>query len=105
MLNYANHAYLAIAGLDFETFARVVHLHMVVERGLEIVGEAARSLSPEFKDAHPEIPWRQIVGLRNVLIHRYGELDPQAIWRIANEDLPKLMAQIRALLPPQPPDA
>jgi uncharacterized protein with HEPN domain len=104
MRTYAGHVHDAIVGLKFETFAGNPHLRMIVERGLEIIGEAARSVSPEFQSAHPEIPWRQIIGLRNVLIHQYGEIDHQTIWRIATEDLPNLVETLKSWVPSPPPD-
>jgi len=74
-----------------------------VERALEIVGEAANRISKEFQEAHPEIPWRKMVGLRNVLIHEYGEIDHALVWTVVQEHLPVLVAQIVPLLPPLPP--
>jgi uncharacterized protein with HEPN domain len=73
------------------------------QRALEIVGEAANRLSKEFQEAHPEIPWRKMVGLRNVLIHEYGEIDHALVWTVVQEHLPVLVAQIEPLLPPLPP--
>jgi uncharacterized protein with HEPN domain len=73
-----------------------------VARALEIVGEAANRISSEFQEAHPEIPWRKMVGLRNVLIHEYGEIDHALVWTVVQEHLPILMTQIEPLLPPPP---
>jgi uncharacterized protein with HEPN domain len=55
---------------------------------LEIIGEAARSISPEFKDVHPEIPWKQISGMRNILIHIYFGIDRDIVWAVVERDLP-----------------
>jgi uncharacterized protein with HEPN domain len=73
-----------------------------VERALEIVGEAANRISPQLQAAHPEIPWRKMVGLRNVLIHEYGEIDHALVWTVVQEHLPTLMAQLEPLIPPPP---
>ncbi len=66
-------------------------------RLLEIVGEAAGRVSTDFRDAHPEIRWRGIVGLRNRLIHAYSEVDLGIVWNIIVEDLPPLIAELEKL--------
>ncbi len=70
-----------------------------VERQLEIVGESARRLSDEFRQAHPEIDWRRIIGLRNILIHRYDEIRQQTIWQTVTSELAPLLTQLERLLP------
>jgi uncharacterized protein with HEPN domain len=72
---------------------------MAVERGLEILGEAARRLSEEFRQAYPEIDWRNVIGLRNVIVHRYEQVQQEQIWAIAITELPALLAQLEPLLP------
>ena len=69
-----------------------------VERQLEILGEAARRLSDELRQAHPEIGWRKIIGLRNILIHRYDEIRQQVIWQTVISELQPLRTQVEALL-------
>jgi uncharacterized protein with HEPN domain len=65
---------------------------------LQIIGEAARGLSQEFKDAHSTVPWRQIVGLRHILVHEYFGINLQQVWTMVTGDLPALREQIRTLL-------
>jgi len=68
-------------------------------RNLEIIGEAARNLSPDFiRQRSPEIPWRSIIALRNVLIHEYFRVDLELVWRIVRRRLPTLKRHIEALL-------
>jgi uncharacterized protein with HEPN domain len=55
-------------------------LRLAIERDLEIIGEAAARVSQEFRDAHPEIPLRRIVGLRNVIAHEYGDIMVDQLW-------------------------
>jgi uncharacterized protein with HEPN domain len=95
------------AGASLETYRRDRMLRRAVERELEIIGEAARRLSEAFRDAHPEIPWGQIVGLRNLIAHGYDRVDDERVWRLAIEEVPVLVGQLRALVPPAPaePDA
>ena len=68
---------------------------------LEIIGEAARTVSEEFKTAHAEIPWRDIVGLRNRIVHEYFRLDLNVIWEIVVRDLPPLVKIIEPFVPPE----
>ena len=78
-------------------------LRDAVERRVEIIGEAARGISQTLQDAHPEIPWRKIMGTRHILAHEYGEVDQDIMWRIATEHVPEALVQIRKLIPPHPP--
>ncbi len=75
-----------------------------MERNLRIIGEAARRISEELKQEHPEIPWRKIIAQRNVLIHEYDDIDYREIWQVVTFHLPRLIDQIRPLIPPLPPD-
>ena len=72
---------------------------MAVERGLEILGEAARRISGEFQQAHREIDWRNTIGLRNVIAHRYEQVQQDRIWSIVTVDLPRLLAKLEPLVP------
>lgn len=68
-----------------------------VIRNFEIIGEASNSLPLEIQNAHPHIPWRQIIGLRNLLIHEYFGVDADAVWQTAHTHLPALKEQLLAL--------
>jgi len=68
-----------------------------VARNLEIIGEAARQLPDDFRRTYPQIPWTQIAGLRNRIVHDYFGLDLEIIWEIIQHDLPELEKQVRAL--------
>ncbi len=56
------------------------------ERGVEIIGEAARRVSATYVAAHPEIPWREIIGQHNVLAHEYGQIDHELLYKTASQD-------------------
>jgi uncharacterized protein with HEPN domain len=75
-------------------------LALAVVRLLEIIGEAAKKVTAETRAAHPEIPWREIVGTRDRLIHGYFDVDLDAVWSIATGDLPGLAASPEAILEP-----
>ena len=77
-------------------------LQSAVERQLEILGEAGGRISEEFRQAHPAIDWRTIVGLRNILIHRYDQIQQDILWNIVATELVNLLAQLEPLLPPTP---
>lgn len=72
---------------------------MAVERALEILGQAASRVSASFREAHPEIPWRRIVGLRNVLAHEYGEIRHDRLYEIASRDTLALIRHLEPLVP------
>jgi uncharacterized protein with HEPN domain len=67
-------------------------------RNLEILGEAAKRMDPEFRAAHPGIPWRKMAGARDILIHVYEETAPEIVWDIVETDIPALLAELRRLL-------
>ena len=69
---------------------------LATERLLEIIGESANSLTDEFRIQHPEVPWRDIIGLRVVLAHHYHRVDPNQVWTIAIREVPRLAAQLRS---------
>jgi len=93
-----------VEGLDYDQFIANRQVRLAVERALEIVGQAARRLSSEFKAAHPEIPWGNMIGQRNVLAHEYGDIDTARIWDVVSHRLPELVPQLDALIPPLPDD-
>lgn len=90
------------ANLSYEAFLKSLVIQSAVERQLEILGEAARRLSDEFRLVHSEIDWRRIIGLRNILIHRYDEILQVTIWTIITSELAPLLIQLEPLLPPLP---
>ncbi len=82
-------------------------LQDAVIRNIEIVGEAAGRVSPEFAARNPTIQWREIVGMRHRLIHGYLKVNLETVWEVVDRDLPALEQGLRALLgqPPRPPAA
>ena len=65
---------------------------------LQVVGEAARALSADFRDRHPEIVWSDVIGMRNILAHRYFGIDVDVVWSVVEEDLPDLKTKVEAIL-------
>jgi uncharacterized protein with HEPN domain len=105
MLDAARAIQQFATGVSLDEYLVDRKLQLAVERAIEIIGEAARLLSPEFKAAHPQIPWRQIIAQRNVVAHDYGEIQQDRIWRVATTRIPELIAQLQPLLPPTDPKA
>jgi len=99
MLDAASAISTFVAGRTFHDFQTDRMLRNAEERNMEIIGEAANRVSENFQKAHPEIPWRNIVGQRNILIHEYGEVKNERIWGVAKERIPELVALLRPLLP------
>ncbi len=81
-----------------EVFLATPHWQDATIRQLEIIGEAAKQISAELRDNHRDIPWRQIAGLRDVLIHNYMGVDIAAVWQITQSELPGLKRTVQAIL-------
>ena len=77
-------------GLQYEDFVENMTVYRSVERNFEIIGEAVKRLSDEFKSAHPEISWQDIAGFRDVLIHEYAAVNVATVWDTLTGDIPKL---------------
>ena len=84
-----------IAGLTFEQFQSDRKTVDAVVRNLEVIGEAARHLVTIQHDLPPDIPWADIAGMRNVLIHAYFGVDLGIVWQTATVDVPALAAKLR----------
>lgn len=89
-----------VAGWDFDRFAQDQMVQDAVIRRLEIIGEASRRISEGFKQEHPEIPWPQMSGMRNKLIHEYDRVDIEVVWDVIMLNLPSLIVQLEPLVPP-----
>lgn len=85
------------AECSFAQFESDWELRFVVERGIEIVSEATRHLPEELKIARPEIDWRSIAGIGNILRHEYHAISNKVIWDAVKADLPPLKAAIEAI--------
>ena len=85
-------------GLTKERFLADRTLLLAFERSLEIIGEAVAKLDEAFKEAHPDVPWRKIRALRNIVAHVYWEVDYDIIWDVVCCEIPTLQEQVNTLL-------
>jgi uncharacterized protein with HEPN domain len=79
-----------VGNLSLDAFEADWQKQWLVERGVEIISEASRHLTPELKARHPNIPWRKVAGIGNVLRHDYGNIAAPIMWTLVREDLPIL---------------
>ncbi|HXO26516.1 MAG TPA: HepT-like ribonuclease domain-containing protein [Thermoanaerobaculia bacterium] len=92
-----------IAGLSVAAYLADRKTQLAVERAIEILGEAARRVSPAVQQSHPEIPWVGIIAQRNVIAHEYGEIKQERLWVVATVHVEDLIPKLRLLVPPVPP--
>ncbi|MDX9975124.1 MAG: DUF86 domain-containing protein [FCB group bacterium] len=90
-------------GLSYQEFLDDRKTRNAVERNLEIIGEAAKRISLEFRKQPSDIPWNSIIGLRNVLAHEYGEIRHEVIWSIVGDKLIPLIRHLEDLGVDNPP--
>ena len=81
-----------------EEFSQSDLLQVWVLYHIQVIGEAANGISPEFQDLHLEIPWKDIIAMRHLLVHQYFGIDLDEIWNTAKQDLPKLQQDISRIL-------
>jgi uncharacterized protein with HEPN domain len=100
MLEAAEEAARFAAGVSRGDLDTNRMLAFALVRALEIIGEAAGRVSEETRRGHPELPWEDMTGMRNRIIHAYFDVDLDRVWDTVTEDLPSLMARLRAILAP-----
>ena len=81
-------------GMSFAVFARDMRTIDAVVRNISVIGEAVKNISKETKSKNPEISWREIIGMRNKVIHEYFGIDEEILWKTIKEDIPIFKKQI-----------
>ena len=87
-----------VEGVGLDDFLTNIQLQDSIIRRIEIVGEAAGRVSPQFRESHPEIPWGEMIGMRNRMIHGYDDIDLDIVWNTTQESIPVLLELIEPLL-------
>jgi uncharacterized protein with HEPN domain len=99
MLRYARRAQDRIRGLSRDEFEATVEHQESVAYNIMIIGEAASKLSEETRAKYPTIPWHEITGMRNQIVHGYAETEHDTLWKTATEDIPVLIAALERPAP------
>jgi len=87
-----------LAGMSIKDLNTNRMLNLSIVRLLEIIGEAARGISPQLKEKYPDIPWRKMAGIRDRLIHGYFDVDMEIVWKTVKEDIPGLINLLDKIL-------
>lgn len=103
MLDTARKAVSKVRALTRADYDADENLRLALTHLVQVVGEAARRVSPDFCAAHPEIPWADIIGMRHKVVHDYLGVDEDIVWQVVTEDLPDLVAALGPLVPAIPP--
>jgi uncharacterized protein with HEPN domain len=98
MLDHAREPFGMTRDVNREHLDHDRKLQLSLTRLVEVVGEAATRVSPEVRERHPSIPWRQIVAMRNRLIHGYDVLDFDVLWNTVTLEMPRLIAELEKAL-------
>ncbi|HED37404.1 MAG TPA: DUF86 domain-containing protein [Ignavibacteria bacterium] len=87
-----------IKDMTYEDFQKDEKTQYALIRAIEIIGEASKKIPNEIQDQSKEIPWREISGMRDILVHDYFGINTEVIWKTANKDLPELREKIQKLI-------
>ena len=98
MLGHAQEAVAMIAGKELTDLSSNRMLELALTRLLEIVGESAARVSQDVRKQFPEIPWKEVIGMRNRLIHGYDSVDRRVLWDTIELDLPPLIEELEKIL-------
>ena len=90
-----------VVGVTFEAFSQDAKTIDAVVHNIEVIGEAARHIPEQLRLAYPAVPWKQVVGSRDKMIHEYFGIDLEVIWQTINDDLPVLKQEVKAIISKQ----
>ena len=102
MLDVSIQAIEKIKGKSRENFETDDNLRLALTHLIQMIGEAARRVSPESKQRYPQIPWSDVIGMRHKLVHDYLDVDFDVVWEVVTSDLPELISQLSPIVPPLP---
>ena len=96
---FARNILQLMEGIDRDTLESDLRTQSAVLYQITILGEAVKRLSMEFRDQHPDIPWRKVAGIRDRITHQYDRIDLGLVWQVTQQDIPQLLKQLTPLLP------
>jgi uncharacterized protein with HEPN domain len=91
-------AEILLKGVTYDQFESDFRINFAVVRALEIVGEATKRLPMTLRDQYPNIPWKQMAGMRDRIIHGYDTVDLEIVWDVVKQDIPQIKRQIQQIL-------
>ena len=100
MLDTAESISQKVAGKSRSDFDADENLRLALTHLIQVIGEAARRVSPGFQKSNPQIPWKNIIGMRNRVVHDYLYVDYDLVWEVASVDIPPLVSQLSRIAPP-----
>jgi uncharacterized protein with HEPN domain len=81
-------------GISYETFVADTMRYYAIMKNVEIVGESANMLTRDFRETNTELPWREIIGMRNVLVHGYANISNEQLWSAVKDDIPVIKSAV-----------
>lgn len=98
ILKYAQNVNVIVSGISYEEYTKDIRIYYSVMKNIEVIGEAANMLTRHFRETHAELPWRQIISMRNVLVHGYAQVSDADLWQTATNDIQPLCEQVQRYL-------
>lgn len=98
ILKYAQNVETIVSGITYDEFVKDIRIYYSVMKNVEVIGEAANMLTRHFRETYTELPWRQIVSMRNVLVHGYAQISDTDLWQTATNDIKPLREQVQRYL-------
>jgi len=98
ILDAMDKAEMFVAGMSYAQFEADLRTAFAVTRALEIIGEATKRLPPTLREQYPHIPWRDMAGMRDRIIHGYDNVDLRIVWDVVKQDIPRLRPHLQQIL-------
>lgn len=98
IVDYCDQILTSTRNLRYDDFAKNLDVRDACALRVLQIGENANNLSDMLKSSQPQIPWHEIVGLRNIIAHEYGDIDDEVLWEVVSIDIPKLRDECQKLL-------